>query len=79
MDPRRIELTRRQSIEMNVLLAEFLGVRPGLEAMYEGFEMTEEQDAAWTAYSADLLRRHQAERSALADEIKAERRQQGTS
>jgi hypothetical protein len=37
--------------------------------------MTDEQDAAWTEFSAELLRRHQAERSALADVLEAEQRQ----
>jgi hypothetical protein len=36
--------------------------------------MTAEQEAAWIAYSADVLARHRAERSALADQIEAEQR-----
>ncbi|MGP4029839.1 hypothetical protein [Actinomadura sp. 3N407] len=58
---------------MGSLFAKFLDARPDVESEVHGAEMTEEQEAAWTNYSAGLLRRHQAERSALADEIKAER------
>ncbi|MFI0482272.1 hypothetical protein [Actinomadura sp. 9N215] len=36
--------------------------------------MTADQESAWTDYSAELLARHQAERSALADAIEAEQR-----
>jgi hypothetical protein len=61
MDPRRIELNRKHSREMGALFSRFLDE-----------QMTEEQDVAWTQFSAELLARHQAERSALADEIEAE-------
>jgi len=75
MDPRRIELNRRHSREMGALFARFLDAHPEVESEVNGEQMTAEQDAAWTAYSAELLARHQAERSALADEIEAEQRQ----
>lgn len=34
--------------------------------------MTDEQEAAWTEFSAELLRFHQAERAALGDVLEAE-------
>jgi hypothetical protein len=75
MDPRRIELNRRHSREMGALFSQFLDAHPDVESEVNGEQMTAEQAAAWTAYSAELLARHQAERSALADEIEAEQRQ----
>lgn len=75
MDPRRIELNRRHSREMGLLFAQFLDAHPDIESEVNGAQMTAEQDAAWTAFSAELLARHQADRSALADEIEAELRQ----
>jgi hypothetical protein len=77
MDPRRIELNRRHSREMGVLFSAFLDAHPDVESEVDGAGMTEGQDAAWGAYSAQLLRRHQAERSALADQIEAEQRRRG--
>jgi hypothetical protein len=75
MDPRRIELNRRHSREMGLLFTRFLDAHPDVESEVNGAQMTTEQDAAWTAYSAELLARHRAERSALADQIEAEQRQ----
>jgi hypothetical protein len=77
MDPRRIALNRRHSREMGVLFAAFLDAHPDVESEVHGAQMTAGQEAGWKAYSAELLRRHQAERSALADEIEAERRRRG--
>jgi hypothetical protein len=74
MDPRRIELNRNQSREMGALFTRFLDAHPDVESEVSGAQMTPAQDAAWTAFSAELLARHQAERSALADEIEAEQR-----
>lgn len=74
MDPRRVELNRVHSREMGVLFAQFLEDHPDVESEVDGVEMTGEQEAAWTAYSAQLLARHQAERTALADQIEAEQR-----
>ena len=75
MDPRRIELNRRHSREMGLLFTRFLDAHPDLESEVNGAQMTAEQEAAWTGYSAELLARHRAERSALADQIEAEQRQ----
>jgi hypothetical protein len=75
MDPRRIELNRKHSREMGALFARFLDDHPEVESEVNGEQMTEEQDVAWTQFSAELLARHQAERSALADEIEAEQRE----
>jgi hypothetical protein len=74
MDPRRIELNRTHSREMGLLFSRFLDAHPDVESEVNGAQMTAAQDAAWTAFSAGLLARHQAERSALADEIEAEQR-----
>jgi hypothetical protein len=74
MDPRRIELNRRHSQEMGLLFNRFLDEHPDVESEVNGEQMTAQQDAAWTAFSAELLARHQAERSALAGQIKAEQR-----
>lgn len=74
MDPRRIELSRRHSREMGALLVRYLGTHPDVESEVDGAQMTAAQDVAWTAYSAELLTRQRAERSALAAEIEAERR-----
>ncbi|WP_375024790.1 hypothetical protein [Actinomadura sp. GTD37] len=74
MDPRRIELNRRHSREMGALFAKFLDAHPDVESEVHGAEMTPDQDAAWGDFSAELLRRHQAERAALATEIEAEQR-----
>jgi hypothetical protein len=73
MDPRRIALNRRHSQEMGALFARFLDAHPDVESEVDGEQMTAEQEAAWTAYSGELLARHRAERSALADQIEAER------
>lgn len=73
MDPRRIELNRRHSQEMGLLFAEFLETHPDIDAELSD-AMTDDEDAAWTAFSAQLLARHQAERAALADQIEAEQR-----
>ncbi|MED5814290.1 hypothetical protein VST63_18160 [Mycolicibacterium sp. 050232] len=75
MDPRRIELNRRHSREMGALFSRFLDDHPDVESEVSDAQMTPEQDAAWTAYSSELLARQQAERSALADQIEAEQRQ----
>jgi len=72
MDPRRIELNRRHSREMGLLFTQFLDAHPDVESEVHGAEMTPDHEAAWTAYSAELLARHQAERAALADAIEAE-------
>jgi hypothetical protein len=74
MDPRRLELNRRHSREMGLLFARFLDAHPDVESEVNGTQMTPAQDTAWTAFSAELLARHQAERSALADQIEAEQR-----
>ena len=73
MDPRRVELNRVHSIQMGLLFEQFLAAHPEVEPVVEEATMTPEQEAAWTAFSADLLARHQAERSALADQIEAEK------
>ncbi|QRY52305.1 hypothetical protein [Mycolicibacterium septicum] len=77
MDPRRIELNRQHSREMGALFNKFLEDHPDVESEVHGAQMTPEQDAAWTAFSAQLLARQQAERSALADEIEAEQQKLG--
>jgi hypothetical protein len=77
MDPRRIALNRRHSQEMGLLFARFLDAHPDVESEVNDAQMTDEQEAAWTAYSADLLARHQAERAALAVEIEAEQSRRG--
>ncbi|HEY2674316.1 MAG TPA: hypothetical protein VGJ07_28610 [Rugosimonospora sp.] len=74
MDPRRIELNRRHSREMGLLFGAFLNDHPDVESEVDGADMTAEQETAWSAYSGELLRRHQAERSALAADIEAEQR-----
>ncbi|MBO2463498.1 hypothetical protein [Actinomadura violacea] len=75
MDSRRIALNRRHSQEMGALFARFLDAHPDVESEVHTAQMTDEQDAAWTEFSTELLRRHQAERSALADVLEAEQRQ----
>ncbi|MEU2032448.1 hypothetical protein [Nocardia amamiensis] len=75
MDPRRIELNRRHSREMGVLFQRFINAHPDVECEVHGAQMTAAQEAAWTAFSAALLGRHQAERFALAAEIEAEQQQ----
>ncbi|WP_280495909.1 hypothetical protein [Nocardia asiatica] len=75
MHPRRIDLNRRHSREMGSLFCQFLRDHPDVESEIFPAAMTDAQDAAWTTYSAALFARHQAERSALAAEIEAERRQ----
>ena len=72
MDPRRRELSRRHSQEMGALFRQFVDAHPDVE-FYVG-ELTDEQEAAWDAFSGELLARHDAERAALADELEAERR-----
>lgn len=74
MDPRRVELNRRHSREMEALLDQFTDVHPDIEPEVKGVQMTPEQDAAWSAFSAKLLSRHRAERSELADVIEVEQR-----
>jgi hypothetical protein len=74
MDPRRIELNRRHSREMGSLFGQFLDAHPDVESEVDGEQMTAAQEAAWTAFRAELLARQQAERSALADQIEAEQR-----
>ncbi|MWA02862.1 hypothetical protein F8568_021290 [Actinomadura sp. LD22] len=74
MNPRRIALNRRHSYEMGVLFSRFLELHPDVESEVHGAQMTDEHEAAWTEFSAGLLRRHQAERSALADVLEAEAR-----
>jgi hypothetical protein len=74
MDQRRIELNRSHSREMGLLFSKFLDAHPDVESEVNGAQMTAEQEAAWTAFSAEVLARHQAERSALADQIEAEQR-----
>jgi hypothetical protein len=70
MDPRRIELNRRHSLEMGSTFARFLDAYPEVD----GAQMTVAQEEAWSAFSGELLARHQAERSALAAEIEGEQR-----
>jgi hypothetical protein len=77
MDPRRIALNRRHSREMGLLFAAFLDAHPDVESEVHGAQMTAAQEAAWEAYSAELLGRHRAERSELAAEIEAEQRRRG--
>ncbi|MBX8687761.1 hypothetical protein [Mycolicibacterium porcinum] len=77
MDPRRIELNRRHSREMSALFAQFHDAHPDIESEVDDAQMTPEQDAEWTAFSAALLARHQAERAALADLIEAEQKNTG--
>lgn len=72
MDSRRIDLNRRHSREMGQLFERFLEAHPDVESEVNGAQMTAEQEAAWTAFRAELLARHRAERSALANTIKAE-------
>jgi hypothetical protein len=74
MDPRRIELNRRHSREMGLLFNRFLDAHPDVESEVDGEQMTAQQEAAWSAFSAELFAQHQAERSALADQIEAEQR-----
>ncbi|MCT7659695.1 hypothetical protein [Mycobacterium deserti] len=74
MDPRRVELNRVHSIQMGLLFEQFLQTHPGVEPDVDEATLTPEQEAEWTAYSAQLLARQQAERSALADQIEAEQR-----
>jgi hypothetical protein len=71
MDPRRIELSKRHSREMSSLFAEFIDTHEVMSEFLMG-EMTPDDEAAWDAYSAALLARHQAERAALAAELSAE-------
>jgi hypothetical protein len=75
MDPRRIDLNRRHSREMSLLYTQFLEANPDAEFETDEAQMTAEAEAAWKAYSGELLARHQAERSALADTIEAEQLQ----
>jgi hypothetical protein len=77
MDPRRIELNRRHSREMSARFAQFHEAHPDIESELDDTQMSSEQDAAWMAFSAALLARHQAERAALADEIEAEQKNTG--
>jgi hypothetical protein len=74
MDQRRVELSRVHSIQMGLLLEQFLEAHPEVEPEVDEAAMTPEQEAEWAAYSAQLLARQQAERSALADQIEAEKR-----
>jgi hypothetical protein len=74
MDQRRVELNRVHSREMGLLFEQFLQDHPEVEPEVDEAAMTAEQEAEWTAYSAQLLARQQAERSALADQIEAEQR-----
>jgi hypothetical protein len=74
MDPRRIELNRTHSREMGALFRQFLDTHPDVESEVDGEQMTAAQEKAWTAFRGQLLARHQAERSALADNIEAEQR-----
>jgi hypothetical protein len=57
-----------------LLFTTFLDAHPDIESEVDGEQMTAEQDAAWTVFSAELLAQQQAERSALADQIEAEQR-----
>lgn len=50
----------------------FLDARPDVESEFSDAQMTEEKETAWTDFSADLLARHQAERTGPADELEAE-------
>ncbi|TMR07352.1 hypothetical protein ETD83_00985 [Actinomadura soli] len=72
MDPRRVQLNRRHSMEMGRLFAEFLDAHPDVESEVDGAQMTADQEAAWADFSAALLARHQAERATLATELEAE-------
>lgn len=71
MDPRRIELNRRHSREMGALYRRFLDIHPDIDG-YE-LPMSAAEDSAWTAFSAELLARHRAEREALAVRLETER------
>jgi len=76
MDPRRIQLNRRHSIEMGRLFDRFCREHPDNEFGFgESSPQADRDERAWTAYSAELLARHRAERSALADVLEAEQRQ----
>ncbi|MFF0500399.1 hypothetical protein ACFYU5_28655 [Nocardia aobensis] len=76
MDPRRMQLNRRHSIEMGRLFDRFCREHPDNEFGFgENSPVADRDEHAWTAYSAELLARHQAERSALADVLEAEQRQ----
>ncbi|WP_062994484.1 hypothetical protein [Nocardia mikamii] len=76
MDPRRIQLNRRHSIEMGRLFDRFCREHPANEFGFgENSPRADRDEQAWTAYSAELLARHQAERSALAEVLEAEQRQ----
>ena len=74
MDQRRVELNRVHSIQMGLLFQQFLQAHPEVEPEVDEAAMTAEQEAEWAAYSAQLLANQQAERSALADQIEAEKR-----
>ncbi|WP_174564928.1 DUF7161 family protein [Actinomadura chibensis] len=78
MDPRRIALNRRHSIEMGQLFTEFLESHPDVESELHNAQMTKAQEEAWTTYSAPLLHRHQSERAALATQLEAEQTQPDT-
>ncbi|WP_227984654.1 hypothetical protein [Nocardia spumae] len=76
MDPRRIQLNRRHSIEMGRLFDRFCREHPDNEFGFgEHSAGADRDERMWTAYSAELLARHQAERSELADLLEAEQRQ----
>ncbi|MGV0770858.1 hypothetical protein [Mycobacterium syngnathidarum] len=62
---------------MSALFTQFHEAHPDIESEVNGAQMTPEQDAEWTAFSAALLAKHQAERAALADVIEAEQKHTG--
>ncbi len=73
MDPRRIALNREHSIELGRLFDQFCRDHPGNEFGFgENTPDSERDGKLWDAYSAKLLARQQAERSALADRLEAE-------
>ncbi len=75
MDPRRIELNRRHSIELGRLFDQFCRDHPGNEFGFgEDTPDSERDGKLWDTYSAELLARQQAERSELADRLEAEPR-----
>jgi hypothetical protein len=74
--PRRVELSRRHSREMGALFYEFV-MSHDVKSEFLMGELTEEDEAAWDTYSAELFARHEAERRALAAELEAEQRQRG--
>lgn len=75
MDPRRIALNRRHSVELGRLFDQFCRDHPGNEFGFgEDTPNSERDGKLWDAYCAETLARQQAERSALGDLLEAEQR-----